>query len=140
MEKIRRKGSAMHKESRIKIVRWIARVWSILVLIFALVLLISTLSEMGSDPPSLIFWVLFGLWFAAVLALVAAWRWELAGGIIAITALVSREMMYFFLSYQIFVEFWMVWLPVLPPAILFIIAQLEGRRLEAAKRPKEVFD
>jgi hypothetical protein len=84
--------------------------------------------------------MLFGLWFAAVLSLLVSWRWEIVGSVLAITALISREMAVFYLSGEFLVGFWMVWLPVLPPAILFILAWREDRKLKEKQMPREVYD
>lgn len=130
----------MKQQKKIKIIRWVARIWSILAVLLAFALLFTTLWESGDDPPSTIFWLLFGLWFAAVLSLMVSWRWEIAGGVLAITALMSREMAYFYLSGEILSNFWMVWLPVLPPAILFILAWGEERKIKAEQRPRDVYD
>jgi hypothetical protein len=130
----------MKQQKKIKIIRWIARIWSILAVLLAFVLLISTLMENGDEPPSTIFWMLFGLWFAAVLSLLVSWRWEIVGSVLAITALISREMAVFYLSGEFLVGFWMVWLPVLPPAILFILAWREDRKLKEKQMPREVYD
>jgi hypothetical protein len=130
----------MKQQKKIKIIRWIARIWSILAVLLAFVLLISTLMETGDEPPSTIFWMLFGLWFAAVLSLLISWRWEIVGSVLAITALISREMAVFYLSGEFLVGFWMVWLPVLPPAILFILAWREDRKLKEKQMPREVYD
>jgi hypothetical protein len=130
----------MKQQKKIKIIRWIARIWSILAVLLAFVLLISTLMENGDEPPSIIFWMLFGLWFAAVLSLLVSWRWEIVGSVLAITALISREMAVFYLSGEFLVGFWMVWLPVIPPAILFILAWREDRKLKEKQMPREVYD
>jgi hypothetical protein len=130
----------MKQQKKIKIIRWIARIWRILAVLLAFVLLISTLMETGDEPPSTIFWMLFGLWFAAVLSLLISWRWEIVGSVLAITALISREMAVFDMSGEFLVGFWMVWLPVLPPAILFILAWREDRKLKEKQMPREVYD
>jgi hypothetical protein len=129
----------MKQQKKVKIIRWIARIWSILAVLLAFVLLISTLMETGGEPPSTIFWMLFGLWFFAVLSLLASWRWEIVGSVLAITALISREMAYFYLSGGDFlVGFWMVWLPVLPPAILFILAGQGDKKLKADQIARDI--
>lgn len=130
----------MKHQKKIKIIRWIARIWSILAVLFAFVLLISTLMENRDEPASTIFWMLFGLWFVAVLSLLVSWRWEIVGSILAITALVSREMAVFYLSGEFLGGFWMVWLPVLPPAVLFILAWREGRKIKESQTPREIYD
>jgi len=73
---------------RIKIMRWVARVWSILTFLFGLILFVSLIIDASNEPPPSIYWLLFGLWFAAVLGLILGWRWERAGGIIAVTSLI----------------------------------------------------
>ena len=130
----------MKHQKKIKIIRWIARIWSILAVLLAFALLISTLMESGEEPASTIFWMLFGLWFVAVLSLLVSWRWEIVGSILAITALVSREMAVFYLSGEFLVGFWMVWLPVLPPAVLFILVWREGRKIKELQTPREIYD
>lgn len=130
----------MKQQKKIKIIRWVARIWSILAVLLAFVLLISTLLENGDEMPTIIFWMLFGLWFFAVLSLLVSWRWEIVGSVLAITALVSREMAVFYLSGEFLVGFWMVWLPVLPPAVLFILAWREDRKLKESQMPQEVYD
>jgi len=124
------------KRRTLRILRWVARVWTIAVLIFTIALLVSTAMESGSDPLPLIYWLLLGLWCLSALGLATAWRWELIGAIIAVTALISREMVYLYLSGQVLVDFGMVWLPILFPAALFILAWVMERRVMKAQSPK----
>ena len=128
----------MKQHKKIKIFRWTARIWSILVLIFAIVLLLTQLSADSGEAPTTLFWVLFGLWFFGVLGLVAGWRWEIAGAVIAITALISREMAVFYLSGEFLVGFWLVWLPIIPPAVLYILAWREESKQKEAQIIQEI--
>jgi len=131
------------KRLTICILRWMARIWSILVLIFTVVILISCGLEARVESLPLIYWLLLGLWCLSALGLATAWRWELIGAIIAVTALISREMVYLYLSGQVLVDFWMVWLPILIPAALFILAWVLDRKAIAAQTPRtphEVYD
>jgi hypothetical protein len=125
---------------RTHIMRWAARIWSILALVFGVILLVSVLVEQQTDPQSSIYWLLFGLWFASLLGLLAGWRWEMAGGVIALTSLVSRELMVYFFSGQVLVGFWMVWLPILPPAVLFMETWRLENKLKESQFPREVYD
>ena len=120
--------------------RWAARVWSILAFAFGVILLVSVLIEQQTDPQSSIYWLLFGLWFASLLGLLAGWRWEMAGGVIALTSLISRELMVYFFSGQVLVGFWMVWLPILPPAVLFMETWRLENKLKESQYPRDVFD
>jgi hypothetical protein len=82
--------------------------------------------------------MLFGLWFAAVLSLLVSWRWEIVGSVLAITALISREMAVFYMSGEFLVGFWMVWLPVLPPAILFMLTWRGNKKLRADQIARDI--
>lgn len=130
----------MKQQKKIKIIRWTARIWSLLVLIFAIAMLVTQLLADDSEGSSTLYWVLFGLWFFAVLGLIASWRWEIAGAVLAITALTSREMAVFYLSGEMLANFWMIWLPILPPAILYLLASQEDRKIKEAQRPRDVYD
>ena len=110
-----------------KTLRWVARVWSVFALLLALGMLVTSGLEARNEPLPLLFWILLTLWCAAVLGLLVAWRWELVGGMIALAAMVVRELVYFSHSGQAFVNFWMVWLPILMPAMLFILVWRLGR-------------
>jgi len=125
---------------RIHIMRWVARIWSILAFLFGVILLISVLVEQRAEPQSSIYWLLFGLWFASLLGLLAGWRWEMAGGVIALTSLISRELMFYFFSGQVLVSFWMVWLPILPAAVLFMETWRLENKLKESQFPREVYD
>ncbi len=105
----------------IKLMRWTARVLSVLVLILAITILVTPGTEVEGQTPSVAYWILLVMWCVGVLGLLIAWRWELAGAIIAIFALITRDMFYFSLSRQSFVDFGMVWLPILIPALIFAL-------------------
>lgn len=120
----------------IKRIRWIARVLSIVILLFTITLLISSALAATSESLPLIYWLLLGMWCLSALCLGVAWRWELVGSILAIVTLVSREMVYLYLSGQILVDFWQVWMPILFPVALFILARELERKLIKDQRPK----
>jgi hypothetical protein len=67
----------------VKIIRWIARSWGILLAAFVL-LRIFTPDPYATGPVPAEDWFLLSLWGVAVLGLLIAWRWELVGGIITI--------------------------------------------------------
>ncbi len=130
----------MRQLKKIKTIRWVARIGSILVFIFAIALLFTQLLSDSGEAPTTLYWMLFGLWFFAVLSLLVCWRWEIAGSVLAIIALISREMAYFYLSGEILENFWMVWLPVLIPALLFTLAWREERKFKEAQKPRDIYD
>jgi len=115
----------------IKTFRWTARIISVLVLILAIVILLTPGTEVEGQTPTVAYWILLVMWCVGVLGLLIAWRWELAGSIIAIFSLITRDMFYYSLSRQSFVDFGMVWLPILIPALMFALTWwLEKRENE----------
>ena len=60
------------------IIRWIARIWSILVFVVAL-LTIFPPDPNATEPVPVADWFLLSLWGVAILGLLVAWRWELVG-------------------------------------------------------------
>jgi len=119
----------------IKILRWIARICSILALLLAIGILLTPGAASVDKDQVLVYWVLTGIWLVGVLGLLIAWRWELAGAIVALAALISRDMFYFSLSGKSFVDFKMIWLPIMIPALLFIVVWWIDRGKEQVAPP-----
>ena len=111
----------------VKIIRWIARIWSILVTISALLIFFSPDSYTpGTLAPVDIF--LLSLTGLALLGLFIAWRWELVGGIFTLSMLFIREIAWVILKGQWMVGFLILWVVIAPPAILFLIAwNMDGK-------------
>ena len=120
------------KPRTLLLIRWIARIWSILVFVFVL-LQIFTPDPYATQPVPLEDWFLLSLWGIAVLGLLVDWRWELAGGILTIAVMVLRELAWIVLKGAWLVNFLIVWLFLVPPAVLFLIAwRLERKEREAS--------
>jgi len=105
----------------VKIIRWIARIWSILIFAFAL-LRIFTPDPYATEPVPAADWFLLSLWGVAILGLLVAWRWEFVGGIITIATMFIRELAWVILRGPWLVNFLIIWAFVVPPAILFLVA------------------
>lgn len=103
------------------LIRWVARIWSILLFTFGLIM-IFTPDPYAAEPVPFEDWFLLSLWGAAILALLLAWRWERAGAILAIGLMLTRELAWVILKGSWLVSFLLVWLVVVPPAILFLLA------------------
>ncbi|MBN2550311.1 MAG: hypothetical protein JXB15_14195 [Anaerolineales bacterium] len=104
-----------------KILRWIARIWSLPV--FALALLqISAPDPNITQPVPAEDMILLSLWGVAILGLLVAWRWELVGGLITIATMFMRELVWVMLKGGWLVNFLIAWLLIVPPAVLFLIA------------------
>lgn len=101
--------------------RWVARIWSLLLGAFA-VLMSVTPDPSITQPVPLQDYVLLGFWGAAILALLIGWRWEMAGAVAAIVIMLFRELAWVILKGPWIVNFLIVWALVLPPAVLYLVA------------------
>ena len=72
----------------VTILRWVARIWSILVFLFALGVMVAP-DPYVVEPVPLGDWIQLGFYGLAVLGLLLAWRWEGLGGAIAIAGVVG---------------------------------------------------
>jgi len=115
----------------IGVIRWIARIWSLLVFAVAL-LIVVTPDPYATEPVPLEDWFMLGLWGMAVLGLLIAWRWELVGGSITMATMVIREIAWLILKGDWLLNFLLIWLFVVPPAILFLVAWGLERRQQLA--------
>ena len=104
-----------------KILRWFARIWSLLAL-YAALAVIFTPDPYATEPVPPQDWFLLGLWNIAILGLLIAWRWERTGALITIFALFLREFSYFSLKGGWHTYFLIFWAGVLPPALMFLAA------------------
>jgi len=105
----------------VKTIRWIARIWSMLVTVSALLIFFSP----DSYTPGMIAPVdtfLLSLTGLALLGLLIAWRWELAGGIFTLTMLFIREIAWLILKGQWMMGFLALWVLIAPPAIAFLVS------------------
>lgn len=116
----------------VSIIRWIARIWSLVIFIVVLMFIFSP-DEQATGPVPFEDWFLLSFWGVAVLGLLVAWRWELVGGIITIATMFLRELAWVILKGGWMVNFLMIWLFILPPAVLFIVAWDLERKAEGAK-------
>jgi hypothetical protein len=109
-------------ERKLKIIRWVARIWTIPVVILALVAVLTPDQNASGDPAhwlSSFFLVMYGI---AAMGLVIGWRWELAGGLITIVTLVMRDTFYIIMGGTWVENILFVWVPLIPPAVMFLIA------------------
>jgi len=111
----------------VKIIRWIARIWSIPVTIFLILIFLEPDSG-GPGPIAPVDIFIMSLSGVALLGLFIAWRWELAGGIFTIAMLFIREIAWVILKGTWLAGFLMLWLLIAPPAILFLIAWRQDRK------------
>jgi hypothetical protein len=103
------------------ILRWIARVWSLLLAGFAL-LMAFTPDPSITEPVPFEDWFLLGFWGVAIMGLLIAWRWETVGASLAVATMFLRELAWLVLKGRWIVNFLIVWALIIPPAILFLLA------------------
>lgn len=108
------------EDKRAGILRWVARIWSALLLIFV-VLMIFFPDQQATEPVSTEDKLMLGLIGAAVLGLIIAWRWERFGAYWAIVALVLQQVLWLIIRGSWFPGFVVFWLLILPPALLYLI-------------------
>jgi hypothetical protein len=107
---------------RILVIRWIARTWSIAVLILALIIAFSPDEHATGEPLEFREIFMLSLWGIAILGLLLAWRWELVGATITIVTMVFREIAFIIFYREWTVNFLLIWVAVIPPAVLFLLA------------------
>jgi hypothetical protein len=115
--------SIVYQPSRkLKIIRWVARIWTIPVVILALIAVLNpNPGATGEEVPwlSSFFLIMYAI---AVLGLVIGWRWELVGGLLTIVTLVMRDTLYLIMLGNWVENLIFVWIPLVPPAVLFLLA------------------
>ena len=80
----------MNKKSAVTIIRRIARIWSIVIVVFFLVFIIAHAVNPEEPSPTPIEWV--GMAFfpiGVIVGLILAWQWEELGGIITIVSVLT---------------------------------------------------
>ncbi|MDF1520085.1 MAG: hypothetical protein P1P73_06355 [Brevefilum sp.] len=110
-----------------KILRWIARIWSLLALILALVIAISP-DPYAVNPITARELFMLSLWLIAILGLVLGWRFERMGALITIIIIPVREALYVLFYREWTVNFLLIWALVIPPAILYLLAWSGDRK------------
>jgi hypothetical protein len=115
----------------VRIARWIARVWSLVLFTFALIR-VFTPDPNATEPVPALDWFLLSLLGLSILALMVAWRWELLGAAGAIALTIIRELAFLLLMRgRWFPGLLILWVAILPPAILYLVAwRLEKRTRE----------
>ncbi|MBI4730856.1 MAG: hypothetical protein HY781_01770 [Chloroflexi bacterium] len=115
----------------VSVIRWTARLWSTLVFTMA-VLEILYPDSYAAEPVPAVDWFLLSLWGVAILGLAAAWRWEAIGATVAIVTMFLREIAFLLIKGFWHPAFLLVWVLIIPPAVLFLVAWMLSRRKQGA--------
>ena len=113
-----------------RILRWIARIWSLLLLIFALIR-VFTPDPYATRPITALEVFLLSFWGVAILALMFAWKWEKIGALIAIVTMVLRELVYFITTGEWIINFLIIWVLIIPPAIFYLLAHRIDKNIQS---------
>jgi hypothetical protein len=114
-------NAASRRTRNAGIARWVARAWSLLIVAFV-VMMVVTPDPYATEPVPAEDWFLLGVWGVAVLGLVVAWRWERTGALITIGTMFLREPIWVILKGGWLVNFLIVWVALVPPAVLFLLS------------------
>lgn len=109
------------KQSLSRILRWIARIWSLLLLIFALVR-VFTPDPYAIRPITAFEVFLLSFWGVAIIWLILGWKWERLGAYGAIITMILRELVYTITTGEWIINFLIIWVLIIPPAILYLLA------------------
>ena len=116
-----------NSSTRVKIVRWIARVWSLFALALALLIVFSP-DPYAVNPiqPREIF--MLSLWGMAILGLILAWRWERLGALLTMIIMPVRELVYVLIYREWTINFLLIWALVIPPAVMYLLVWYRDRK------------
>ena len=113
---------------RVKILRWTARVWSLLAFALAMVMAFSP-DPHAVNPIKVREVFMLSLWLVAILGLLIAWRSERLGALITLITMPVREVLYILFYREWTINFLLIWALVIPPAVMYLIAwSLDGKR------------
>ena len=110
----------MKRQTIARILRWVARIWSLLALALAL-LVILTPDPYAVRPITATEIFLLSFWGIAILGLLIGWIWERLGGFIAIFTMAVRELVYWAVTGEWIINFLLIWVLVIPPAVMYLL-------------------
>lgn len=113
---------------KILIFRWIARIWSLVIFVFAVFRVFSPDPHATGEPLAIREIFMLSMWGLSIVGLMLAWLWERPGALIAIIALFLRELFYFVLYKEWILNFLLIWVVFIPPAILYLLAWRLARK------------
>lgn len=105
----------------VKILRWVARIWSLFALIIAL-LVVFTPDPYQVRPITAMEVFMLSFWGVAIFGLILAWRWERFGAVLTLITMPVREVVYILLHRGWTINFLLIWALVIPPALMYLFA------------------
>jgi hypothetical protein len=110
---------------------WVARIWSLVIFLFMLVRIFTPDPTIVAPVP-LEDYFLLSLWGLAITALMLAWHWPRFGAWLTIGLMAFRELCWVILKGGWLLNFLLIWLVILPPALLYLSASSTSRRSRQA--------
>jgi hypothetical protein len=114
---------------KVIIIRWIARLWSLGIFVFALIRVFSPDPHATGEPLAFREIFMLSMWGLSIVGLMVAWIRELPGALIAIIGLFLRELLYLVLYKEWIVNFLLIWVVIIPPAILYLLAWKGSKKI-----------
>lgn len=102
----------------IKAIKWVARIWSVLLFLMAVLMVIAP-DPHTVEPVKLQEMIVLGFYGVSVLGLMLAWRWELPGGIAAAGGVMGH-----LVGFRIVEGYWMAQFLIMPGLFILIPAAL----------------
>ena len=115
-----------NKKGWVRWTRWVARIWSLVPIIFTLLELLVPHAEEDVAVPWTD-WLNLGLIFTAVLGLAIAWRWERLGGWISVVFLAMFTVLFLITVERSFPMVLIFLAGVGVPAVLFLVSAYADR-------------
>lgn len=113
----------------VKILRWTARIWSLLAFVLSLVVALSP-DPYAVTPITAQDIFMLSFWVIAILGLVLAWRFERLGALISIIIMPIREAIYILFYREWTINFLLIWALVIPPALMYLTAWSRDRKAD----------
>ena len=115
-----------NSRSWVRVTRWVARIWSLGPILFALAEILFPHAEEGVAVPWTD-WVTLSIAFISVIGLAIAWRWERLGGWISLVALAVFLVLFLITVERSFPGFLIFLVGIGVPAVLFLISAYADR-------------
>lgn len=111
-----------NKKGWVKVTRWVARIWSLGLILFALLVILTPDANQGVAVPWTD-WLNLSIVFISVLGLALAWRWERLGGWIAVISLAIFTVLFLITVERSFPTVLIFLVGIGVPAALFLISE-----------------
>jgi len=103
-----------------KILRWIARVLSVMIILFFVA---SLLGDRSVGTLTHLDWIKLGMWLSIMIGLLVSWKWEVTGGLIVIGAFLVMVILN-----PMILSMWAMWVSPLT-AWLFILCGMRDKKM-----------